>query len=280
MGRRKGSEKQANNDARKSKLGENDVLAMFHQFQDEVRNEIEGFKVLFADLTAKLIEKENIIEELQEQKALLTSRLDEKEKEAQKSLKVCDHLERKVCDMEGGFILSGRDMNEIIIDKESVEFNHFVDKFREKLLEFHGPKRPDSFVKKSLNFSFVRTGNSNNFLTKIDTSDTSDWERKEIEKYISKIIRPQWNGVFEWKGEDGKKRKVYIKKNRSFIDRKISKLMFEVFKNTEQTTGKEVEKEWRNGKLLLNGNLVNIERSFTAVKAYIKGTKVAEVHLE
>ena len=56
--------------------------------------------------------------------------------------------------------------------------------------------------------------------------------------------------------------------------------MYQVFKKIEEDSGKAVEKMWKNGKMFLNGDAVNIERSYKSVTAYIKKTKVAEVCLE
>ena len=56
--------------------------------------------------------------------------------------------------------------------------------------------------------------------------------------------------------------------------------MYQVFQKVEEESGKAVEKVWKNGKLFLNGDAVNIERSYSSVKAYMKKTKVAEVYLE
>ena len=49
-----------------------------------------------------------------------------------------------------------------------------------------------------------------------------------------KVPRSYYNTSFEWEGIDGRKRKVFVKRNRSFIDRKMSQLMYKVYKAIEE----------------------------------------------
>jgi len=107
-----------------------------------------------------------------------------------------------------------------------------------------------------------------------------DPDRQIVEQYITTKIIPKWKGTWQWTGIDGKERQVYLKRNRSFVDRQISRLMYQVFKRVEEDTGKTVKKVWKNGKLFLNGDAVSIQRNYSSVKAYINQTKVAEINLE
>ena len=140
---------------------------------------------------------------------------------------VADNLERKVHNLEGRFIFSGQDLNEIFHDRDSEEFYHFLDEFSQKIRDIDGLK-----AEPIENFYVSPLRSPNLFLAEIEIASSTYRKRLDIKSFISIDVRRRLNGRFEWTGKDGKKIKVFIKKNKTFVDRKMGKLMYEVFKKT------------------------------------------------
>ena len=81
MSWRKGLKKQERNDAQKEKIIKDDnIVDMFYQFREEVRNEIEDLKEVISELRKEVHEKDKRIEELELKNDVLSERVEQKEK--------------------------------------------------------------------------------------------------------------------------------------------------------------------------------------------------------
>ena len=276
MTRRKNLQKKEKGDAWESKLDENGLLEVFNQFREEIRKEIDGFKVVIDELKNEVQDKEKKIEVLQKENGKLFEKLRTKEKEMEKQVMVVDKLERKVCDVEGGFILSGKDLREIFDDENEDEFDHFTEHFQRAFCNADDRIKGLWSKEDNKGFSVISLkGSANGFKIKIKAPI---YDSNEIESFITDDFRRQLNGRFEWIGKNGQKRKVSLKKNKTFIERKMGTLMYNIFKRIEEETKNEIEKVWRNGKLFVNGEAVRIERSYSSLIAYMNERKIAEMN--
>ena len=125
-----------------------------------------------------------------------------------------------------------------------------------------------------LDFITSKLGNSTNHLVRV--GDMSKGKSEKIEFFICNVMRNEMKGVFEWTDLDGKERRAYIKKNRCFIDRKRSQLMYQVYKKMEDKNP-ELHKKWRGGKLFINNVAVDIVRSMKQLQAVMNGEVVAKI---
>ena len=99
------------------------------------------------------------------------------------------------------------------------------------------------------------------------------YTKRDIKYFVADHLH---NTSFEWEGIDGRKMKVFVKRNRSFIDRKMSQLMYKVYKAIEEETKEKVKKEKRNGRLFLNGKKVEIKSTSKNILAILDNEMVAE----
>ena len=135
-------------------------------------------------------------------------------------------------------------------------------------------KRKEQRTGRYFTFLTSKLGNSTNHLVRID--ETSKEKSEEIEYFIHSVMRNELKGVFLWTDLDGKERRAYIKKNRCFIDRKRSQLMYQVYKKLEDKNP-ELNKKWRGGKLFINNVAVDIVRSMKQLQAVMDGEVVAKI---
>ena len=97
-------------------------------------------------------------------------------------------------------------------------------------------------------------------------SATKDWsldwstaKKEELENLVTDKIVKEEGGIFSWKDSKGGNRQVYVKKNRSFIDRKHAQLRYQLYKKIEsQTNTGKLKKEWKEGQMYINGKAVTI----------------------
>ena len=140
-------------------------------------------------------EKEKKIEELEKRNISLSENIaDDAETQNEKYVRSVDRVERKLTQMQGGFVISGKHFQEIVTGDE---FDHFSKTFEEKLSMLAQAK---SFkVPKSMEFSCRRIGGTT-FLARFESVATND--REELEKLVvENFVRK--NGIFSWK--DSKK---------------------------------------------------------------------------
>jgi len=65
--------------------------------------------------------------------------------------------------------------------------------------------------------------------------EVSPSDHKSLHLLVFNKMVKEGKGVFEWKDLGGKTRQIFIKKNRSFIDRKHAQLMFQLYKKLRGT---------------------------------------------
>ena len=76
-------------------------------------------------------------------------------------------------------------------------------------------------------------------------------------------------------------RQVFVKKSRSFIDRKHAQLMYQLYTKVEsQTTSGSIEKEWKDGIFFLNGKEVMVQRNHNSLVAILDNTIATKVEWE
>jgi len=251
--------------AQKAESHESVSMELFLAYQEEFRARLDSYEQRFEKL-------ENAIMEVSRQKENLAQQISEKDEEIKILRASLDSIDRNLKITEGGFILGGKDYREI----DGKEYGHFQTEFQEKMYEVARSKEI-TLPKVKFELDSSQIGSSPNFLTKIATTNPN--ESTTLELFVSNQLVKATKGEIKWKGLDGKDRKAYLKPNRSFIDRKISRLMYLVFSSIEKDTGEKVVKEWKNGMLLLNGVAVEISRLAKKVQAKMQGTIVAEVNL-
>ena len=262
MSARKYEKKAAKKNASKTELIDCVSCEMFEQFQESVLKEMHQFKETIQQLENKLLEKDMEIFKLKEAK-------ENQAAENEYILRLIDNLERDIKINEGGFVLSGKDFYDIH-GKEYVNFN---EKFRSHIYEIAGAKDVD-LGKKTINFFTYQIGHSNSHLTRVNNSDIHQSEKEDIVYFVEKHLH---NTPFEWEGIDGRKRKVIVKKSKSFIDRKMGQLMYKVYTKIEEETKEKVHKQKKNGKLFLNNREVEIKRSCRKISALIENSVIAEM---
>ena len=103
MSRRKGLRNQEKGNAREEKKGEIDLLDVFTQFREEVRNEIDSFKAIIEELTSELKEKEKKIEELEKKNISLSENIADAETQNEKYIRSVDRIEKKADPNARGF---------------------------------------------------------------------------------------------------------------------------------------------------------------------------------
>mmetsp|Transcript_12804 Transcript_12804/g.16823 ORF Transcript_12804/g.16823 Transcript_12804/m.16823 type:complete len:268 (+) Transcript_12804:45-848(+) len=263
---RKGKENKQNTVARNNNEAEYVSMDVFIAFQQEVWQKLDKFEIFVTSLENKIDLKDRRIEELE-------GKLLEKDNEIKDILKSQDRLERDINVVEGGFILSGKDFHEI----DGEEYGHFENEFQSKMYSIAKEKDVNlgNQFQSSVNFISDQLSESNNYLVRVGNMSKGVSER--MERFISNDMARELNGFFEWTGLDGKQRSTYIKRNKTFTGRKMSQLMYKVYKKIEDETNDEIQKEWRRGKLYLNKVPVDIVRSVKQIQAVMQGTMVAEV---
>ena len=95
----------------------------------------------------------------------------------------------------------------------------------------------------------------------VTTDVREDLEKLVLENFVQK------DGIFSWNDLKGIPRQVFVKKSRSFIDRKHAQLMYQLYKKVESQNSGSIEKEWKNGQLFINGKEVKIQRNFNSLIA-------------
>ena len=258
MSRRKGLRNQEKGNAREEKQGEIDLLDVFTQFREEVRNEIDSFKAIIEELTSELKEKEKKIEELEKKNISLSENIADTETLNEEYIKSVDRIEKKLTQMQGGFVISGKHFHEKVTGDE---FVHFSNKFDEKLRMLAQAKSVK--VLKPLTFTCRPIGGTA-FLARFELVTTDvreDLEKLVLENFVQK------DGIFSWNDLKGIPRQVFVKKSRSFIDRKHAQLMYQLYKKVESQNSGSIEKEWKNGQLFINGKEVKIQRNFNSLIA-------------
>ena len=100
--------------------------------------------------------------------------------------------------------------------------------------------------------------------------------KEELEQLVVKNLK-----IFQWKDLKGMTRQVFVKKSRSFIDRKHAQLMYQLYTKVEsQTISGSIEKEWKDGKLFLNGKEVMVQRNHNSLVAILDNTIATKVEWE
>ena len=271
---KKGQKKQQADAARNKNDDEYVSMSLFQDFQSEVWEKIDMYEKTIKKFKEELNEKDEKIKELSEENSNFRHTVSEEQSENQEILKSLDCLERQIKDVEAGFILSGKDYHE----SNGKEYIHFESEFKKKILEVAAAKKVELPMlvpkQKGMMLRSIQIGNSQSYLTQLSVAPRC--ERAEAENFILRQMF-EGKGVFKWKGLDGKDKIVFIKRNRSFIDRKISQLMYTVFQNIEAETGEKPVKKWTNGKLFLNGTAVELVRSVKKVQAIMEGSIISEV---
>ena len=144
--------------------------------------------------------KEKEIKEVNNRNEYLQAELVKKEEDIKEILKVQDGLGRSLHKSKGGFVMSGKDFDEI----DGKEYDHFVEEFKTKMSKIAKEKNKTLGGISGLNFITSGFVNSTNYLVWV--GDMSKGKLERIKNLIHNVMRKELKGVFKWTDLDGSRK--------------------------------------------------------------------------